>query len=238
MEADIAWKPYYEPPTAPFSGQRSEGRAKLGRAVGKQLDLAAGAWRLCSDAGRPVQLYCRDNFLSREECAGLVQQIDAGCYPSTLYEQEKYAGIRTSQSCNLNVYDPLVAAVEARIARFLGIDHGFGEPLQGQRYEVGQCFQDHVDFFYVDQPYWEDYASHGGQRTWTAMIYLSDVGSGGSTGFPLLDIEIAPTPGRILIWNNMAVDGSPNGWVLHSGKPVNAGTKYIVTKWYRERQFT
>jgi prolyl 4-hydroxylase len=35
----------------------------------------------------------------------------------------------------------------------------------------------------------------------------------------------------------MALDGSPNGWVLHSGQPVEKGTKYIVTKWYRERPF-
>jgi prolyl 4-hydroxylase len=112
-----------------------------------------------------------------------------------------------------------------------------GEPLQGQRYEVGQCFKDHVDFFYVDQPYWPEYASHGGQRTWTAMIYLSDAVKAGGTAFPLLDREIEPKLGRILIWNNMALDGSPNGWVLHSGQPVDAGIKYIVTKWYRERPF-
>jgi prolyl 4-hydroxylase len=35
----------------------------------------------------------------------------------------------------------------------------------------------------------------------------------------------------------MALDGSPNPWTLHEGMPVDRGTKYIVTKWYRERQF-
>jgi prolyl 4-hydroxylase len=237
MPSDAEWKPYYEPPNAPFSEQRSPVRAQLGASVGDKLNSTSGVWRLCPGAGRAVQFYLRDNFLSAEECRGLVEQIDAGCYPSTLFEQEKYAGIRTSQSCNLNVYDPLVAEVDSRIADLLGINRALGEPLQGQRYEVTQCFQDHVDFFYVDQPYWEEYASHGGQRTWTAMIYLSQVARGGGTRFSLLDVEIEPKIGRILVWNNMAEDGSPNGWVLHSGQPVDDGVKYIVTKWYRERPF-
>jgi len=237
MASETTWKPYYEPPTAPFSQQRSEVRGELSRTVGAKLDSTVGVWRLCTDPERPVQMYHVDNFLTAQECRDLNELIDAGCYPSTLYEQEKYEGVRTSQSCNLNVYDPFVASIEKRIADLLGIDPAWGEPLQGQRYQVGQCFQDHVDFFYMDQPYWEEYSSHGGQRTWTAMIYLSEVESGGGTGFGFLGMEIAPKIGRILIWNNMTDDGSPNGWVLHSGQPVGEGVKYIVTKWYRERPF-
>jgi prolyl 4-hydroxylase len=41
----------------------------------------------------------------------------------------------------------------------------------------------------------------------------------------------------MVIWNNMALDGSPNPWTTHEGQPVEAGMKYIVTKWYRERTF-
>jgi prolyl 4-hydroxylase len=69
------------------------------------------------------------------------------------------------------------------------------------------------------------------------MIYLNEVEAGGSTRFKLLDFQVEPKLGRILIWNNMALDGSPNPWTLHEGMPVEAGTKYIVTKWHRERQF-
>jgi prolyl 4-hydroxylase len=237
MSSEPTWKPYYEPPTMPFSQQRSKERAELGRRVGERLDSTAGVWRFPSDSERPVQLYVRENFLSADECRGLTAQIDSSCYPSTLFEQEKYAGVRTSQSCNLNVYDTLVAEVDRRIAGLLGIDPAWGEPLQGQRYQVGECFKDHVDFFYPDQPYWAEYAAHGGQRTWTAMIYLAGPVRGGRTRFGLLGFEVEPKLGLILIWNNMADDGSPNGWVLHSGQPVDEGVKYIVTKWYRERPF-
>ena len=54
-----------------------------------------------------------------------------------------------------------------------------GEPLQGQRYQQGQRFREHADFFYIDQPYWAEYEPHGGQRTWTAMIYLNEPGGRG-----------------------------------------------------------
>ena len=230
--------PFYEPPTIPFAQQRSELRAEVGRRVSENLDCIPGAWRLGSSRERPVQLYIRENFLTAEECRQLCERIDSGLYPSPLYEKEKYEGVRTSHSCNLNVYDPVVADVETRIADMLGIDRSWGEPLQGQRYEAGQCFKEHADFFYVDQPYWAEYEPHGGQRTWTAMIYLNAPAKGGATGFKYLDLTVHPRPGRILIWNNMAADGSPNPWTTHEGQAVEEGTKYIVTKWYRERTFS
>ena len=237
MAATSEWKPYYESEAVPFAYQRSPERAALSASVSGRLDSAQGVERLESPPGRPIQLYLRDEFLNVEECRGLAERIDAGCYPSKLFEQEKYKGARTSRSCNLDARDSLVAEVDSRIAHLLGIDRAFGEPLQGQRYKAGQQFKGHVDFFYVDQPYWPEYSSHGGQRTWTAMIYLASPQRGGGTGFSLLDIEIEPKLGRLLVWNNMAPDGSPNPWTLHSGEPVAKGAKYIVTKWYRERPF-
>ncbi len=228
---------YYDPPTIPFAKQRSKLRAAVGDRVGTRLNSTPRIWRLSCSPDRRVQLFIQDQFLSSEECRLLCEKIDAGCYPSPLYEKEKYEGVRTSQSCNLDVYDPFVADVETRIADLLAIDRSWGEPLQGQKYAVGQCFKQHADFFYVDQPYWAEYEPHGGQRTWTAMIYLNEPGAGGATGFAYLDMQVEPRLGRILIWNNMAEDGSPNPWTTHEGQPVEDGVKYIVTKWYRERPF-
>lgn len=227
---------YYEPPT-PFSQQRSDLRAGVSRRIGDHLDGSARLWRLCTDPRQPIQLYVRDEFLDAEICRQMCSKIDEGSYPSPLYDKDKYEGVRTSYSCNLNAYDPLIVDVDQRIADLVGMDKVHGEPLQGQRYEEGQRFREHADFFYIDEPYWTEYEPHGGQRTWTAMIYLNEPEAGGSTRFKLLDFQVEPKLGRILIWNNMALDGSPNPWTLHEGMPVDQGTKYIVTKWYRERQF-
>jgi len=234
--ADAEPQPFYEP-SIPFAQQRSDLRAGTGRRIGENLDARAGLWRFCSSLKQPIQLYVGDGFLNAETCLEMCAKIDGGSYPSPLYEKDKHADVRTSYSCNLNVYDPLIAAVEMRIAELLGIERAWGEPLQGQRYQEGQRFREHADFFYIDQPYWPEYEPHGGQRTWTAMIYLNEPEAGGATRFKLLDLNVEPKLGRILIWNNMALDGSPNPWTLHEGMAVETGTKYIVTKWYRERQF-
>jgi prolyl 4-hydroxylase len=234
--ADVEPPPYYEPPT-PFSQQQSDLRAGIGRRIAEKLDQTPHLWRLCSSAKQPIQLYVGDDFLDAETCRQMCQKIDEGSYPSPLYNKEKHEDVRTSYSCNLNAYDPLIVEVDRRVAELLGMDKALGEPLQGQRYQESQRFREHADFFYIDEPYWAEYEPHGGQRTWTAMIYLNEPEAGGATRFKLLDFQVEPKLGRILIWNNMALDGSPSPWTLHEGMPVESGTKYIVTKWYRERQF-
>jgi prolyl 4-hydroxylase len=227
--------PYAEP-SIPFSQQRSESRAELGRTISARLESTPGIQIVPVNPERPAQMYGIANFLDAEECAQLMERIDSNSFPSTLFEgsEENY---RTSQSCNLNIYDPVIAKVERRIADLLGIDPAFGEPLQGQRYQPGNFYKAHADFFYIDQPYWPETDRHGGQRTWTAMIYLNQPERGGGTAFTLLNFEVIPRAGWMLIWNNMAEDGSPNSWTMHAGQPVEEGTKYIVTKWYRERRF-
>ena len=235
--ADVEPPPYYVPPT-PFEQQRSDLRAGVGYRIGATLDATPRLWRLCSGAKQPIQLYVMDDFLDAETCRRMCVKIDEGSYPSPLYEKEKHDDVRTSYSCNLNAYDPLIVEVDNRIYGLLGIDRIHGEPLQGQRYQEGQRFREHADFFYIDEPYWAEYEPHGGQRTWTAMIYLNEPTEGGATGFTYLDLDVEPRLGRILIWNNMALDGSPNPWTQHEGQPVGDGVKYVVTKWYRERPFT
>jgi prolyl 4-hydroxylase len=39
----------------------------------------------------------------------------------------------------------------------------------------------------------------------------------------------------MLCWTNIDAEGKPNPYTVHQGKPVIAGTKYIITKWFRER---
>ena len=120
------------------------------------------------------------------------------------------------------------------IAALLGLDPAHGETMQGQRYAPGQQFLAHHDYFHEGESYWSRVKDHGGQRTWTAMIYLNDVEEGGATWFPQAGIRVAPQRGLLLAWNNMRADGSPNPMTLHEGMPVVEGVKYIITKWFRE----
>ena len=184
-----------------------------------------------------LQLYIYQGFLSTQECATLMKKIDTNAVPSTLYKGTEQAGFRTSYSCHLDRWDPFIAKVEARMTEVLGIDNSFAETMQGQRYQVGQEFKAHHDFFHLSQSYWDQEGPAGGQRTWTAMIFLNEPEEGGTTEFPHLQIGVRPQTGMMLIWNNVNLDGTLNYKSLHTGTPVVKGVKHIITKWYRQNNW-
>jgi prolyl 4-hydroxylase len=182
-----------------------------------------------------LELFQCRNFLDADECAGLIEQIDARRRPSEIADDIGVANFRTSETCDFDWRDPLVAQVDARIGALLGLDLAKSEPIQGQRYAPGQEFKPHTDAF---EPGGVDYYLHcadTGQRTWTTMIYLNEPEEGGATRFKLIAKSIAPETGKLLAWNNLLPDGRPNPATLHQGMRVRRGTKYILTKWFREQ---
>jgi len=210
--------------------------ARIGREVGDRLDANPRVQRVSfDDISTPMQVYVYQDFLSPAECRDIVCMIDADAIPSELYHSGKDAesDFRTSYSCNLDRWHPDVLRVDDRLCGLTGIDPRHGETLQGQRYTKGQQFKPHHDFFHIDQPYWKKERKAGGQRSWTGMVFLNEPKGGGETGFPQLSFKMMPRTGMLLIWNNMGLEGKPNLNLLHSGNPVTAGTKYIVTKWFR-----
>jgi prolyl 4-hydroxylase len=175
------------------------------------------------------------DFLTPDECRSVIELIDKDRVPSGLLSPSGDPEFRTSESCNLRVEDPINQKVEKKINALTGIQPAHGETIQGQRYAVGQQFKPHHDFFHTNQPYWPEQERQGGQRTWTAMIFLNQPGAGGQTYFPKANVRVTPRTGNLLLWNNMDEYGQPNGYSLHTGLPVEEGIKYIITKWYRER---
>ena len=224
-------------PLAPrsFSSQASPARAAIGASVRARLAATPGVARIPKDR---LEAYVVPHFLSAQECEGLMRLIDRGKVPSGLLAPSADPDFRTSESCNLSPLDPIVGRLEARINALVGIEARFGETVQGQRYAVGQQFKPHHDFFHVDQPYWREQEPRGGQRTWTVMAFLNQPEAGGQTAFPNAGLRITPARAHLLIWNNLDEDGAPNDYSLHQGMPVEAGVKYVLTKWYRERPWT
>ena len=182
-----------------------------------------------------LDLFVRRDFLGPADCAALIKQIDADRQPSKILADSPDPEFRTSETCNLSPKAPLTRRIEARITGLMGIDPEHGETIQGQRYAPGQQFKAHHDFFYTSEAYWEEMDKVGGQRTWTVMIFLNTPEAGGQTFFPKAKVKITPRAGNLLTWNNLDPYGEPNEQSLHQGCPVEAGVKYIITKWYRER---
>ena len=213
-------------------GKPSPARARFGADTAARLDAHPNMKRVKSDG---VQAYHHPDFVTAAERTQLIRLIDANRRPSTLLSASNDPNFRTSESCDMDRFSPLVQPIDERIAELLGIDLPNGETMQGQRYAPGQQFRAHHDYFREDQPYWQQMELEGGQRTWTAMIFLSPVEEGGATWFPQAGIKVPPRKGMLLTWNNMEPDGSPNPLTLHEGMAVTKGVKYIITKWFRER---
>lgn len=210
----------------------SQALARLGAKVRARLAANAEIYRVPAEG---IELFALGGFLADEECGELCAMIDAIAQPSGLHELDYASGYRTSYSGDLDPHGPLVAGISRRIDALLGIDPTFGEPVQGQRYLPGQQFKPHNDWFYTSEGYWPQEEARGGQRSWTAMAYLNDVEAGGATAFVAAGIQIEPKRGGLVVWNNALPDGRPNEGTLHAGMPVERGSKYIITKWYRSR---
>ena len=184
-----------------------------------------------------LTLFLRRGFLSPDLCAAIIERIDAGRRPSTISDDIGVADFRTSETCDLDRADPVVDEVEQAICALTGLDGRFGEPIQGQRYAVGQEFRAHTDYF---EPTGVDYLRYchvAGNRTWTVMVYLNEPEAGGATRFKTIDKIIQPETGKLVAWNNRRADGTPNPATIHHGMKVRAGVKYVITKWFREREW-
>ena len=200
--------------------------------VASRLTSAVGIQRVPT---KELELFILRGFLRDDECAAFCSLIDQQRRPSTIADDQGLADFRTSETCDLDARHPLVADVQAQLSELIGIPASHGEPIQGQRYAPGQEFRPHTDTF---NPGGADYYLHcadGGQRSWTAMIYLNRPDDGGATRFKAIGKTIQPETGKLLAWNNLLADGSPNPATLHQGMKVRRGTKYILTQWYRER---
>ncbi len=174
-------------------------------------------------------------FLPPDLCERLIELIDKDRRPSTIADANGDDYFRTSETCDLDTNEPAVRDLDDMLFGLNGIDPAYGEPVQGQRYAVGQEFKAHTDYFEPQGPDYEKFCKVAGNRTWTFMIYLNDVEAGGGTRFKVIGKTFQPEKGKLVCWNNRREDDSCNAATLHHGMKVRSGVKYVITKWYREK---
>ncbi|WP_422358287.1 prolyl hydroxylase family protein [Qipengyuania flava] len=205
----------------------SSGESSSARLLERQ-----GMQRLPSNKAELLQLRA---FVTPDLAARLIELIEQDRRPSTLADAGDDRYFRTSETCDLDAAEPAVRSLEEQLFALNGIDPAHGEPLQGQRYDVGQEFKPHCDYFNPGGADWNRYCSVAGQRTWTFMIYLNEVEAGGATRFKALGKTFQPEVGKLLCWNNRRPDQRENPNTIHHGMKVRRGRKYVITKWYREK---
>lgn len=222
-----------KPDTYPEHADRPKLKA-LGAGVRTRLAANPKVYKVPVEG---LELFAVGDFLTAAECARIVEMIDACARPSTVFDLDYSSGYRTSFSGDVDPHDSLVKTIGRRIDDLLGIEPGFGEAIQGQRYRPGQEFKPHHDWFHFGTSYWDTEMKRGGQRCFTTMVFLNEVEAGGTTAFTEVGIALEPKPGVLVIWNNADADGNPNWKTMHAGTPVEAGVKYVITRWYRTRSW-
>ena len=203
-----------------------------------------------------LEIYEIENFLTKEECLEIINLINNSKLndSSTINANDtlnyKVNDYRTSKTCYFNDdkdNNDFMKEIESRICKTIGINNRFAEPIQGQKYTIGQEFKIHTDYF--DPAVLESNKSIRGQRTWTFMIYLNDHDdsglngndslNGGYTSFPYAHISKKPQTGSALIWYNLNSNKKykkENIFSSHCGLPIIKGEKYVLTKWFKDQE--
>ncbi len=130
---------------------------------------------------------------------------------------------------------PLIQRIEQRIAQLLAWPVKWGEGLQVLHYRPGAEYKPHHDYFDPAHSGTEAVLRRGGQRVGTLVMYLNTPERGGATTFPDVALDVAAIKGNAVFFSY----DKPhvNTRTLHGGAPVIAGTKWVATKWLREREF-
>jgi len=181
-----------------------------------------------------LELYTLEDFLSRQECERIIALIGHHLQPSILSYVSDDKSFRTSKTAELcHLRSPVALNLDVKICKTLGIRTEYSEGIQAQRYDVGEQFKPHWDYYEPGSELYNRYAGVRGNRTWTFMVYLNEGMAGGGTRFTEIDLTVTPRLGMALLWNNLGPDGSPNPATMHCGEPVTSGFKVIITKWFR-----
>lgn len=182
------------------------------------------------------------NVLGDDECDELLAYSEVRLQRSPVVSEvdgktEVHAH-RTSRGAMFNRGESaLIERIEARLAALTAWPAERGEGLQVLRYEHGDEYRPHYDWFNPDLPGPRKHLERGGQRVATIITYLSDVEAGGATSFPNIGLEIQPRKGCAIFFANTDTWGVLDQQTLHAGEPVVRGVKYIATKWLREREY-
>jgi len=176
-------------------------------------------------------------LLTDKECDYIISLIEKQNQKSMVAAGGKniIENTRTSSTSNLNHSDKKVAEIHKRIADIVKKDTSYGEHLQGQKYEPGQYFKPHYDWFQGDA--YKLHCLASGNRTHTLMVYLNDDFEGGGTDFPELNFTAKPEKGKAIMWTHLKKDGTGDTDGMHEGMTVTKGTKYIITSWWRENKW-
>ena len=173
-----------------------------------------------------------ERLFTAAECDYLRQLVDKDYEPSVVNDalgRPMRDPIRTSDGATIHwmIEDPAVHALNRRLAVVSETSYGQGEATLILRYKGAQEYRPHFDFV----------RSEANQRFKTVLVYLNHDYEGGDTCFPEVGLKIKGRKGDALIFTSALPDRSVDPLSKHAGLPVTRGTKFLCTKWIREKRW-
>lgn len=176
-----------------------------------------------------------DGFAEPAECDAAIRAAGGGLTRAPVLDGPAEARTNTRATID-HRKDGWLNGLCLKVANLLRLSAAHAEPMNVLNYQPGEQFHPHSDGFDLDDPAAADELAHGGQRVFSAIVYLNEVTAGGATAFPAMEMEVAPAPGRLLVFANCWA-GSRDlcSHAVHAGTPVTEGEKWAATLWWRER---
>lgn len=162
-----------------------------------------------------------ENFLTEEECMQVIG-IGESRYLNLAKTAGGSVGYRKARMAWLDIDHPLINRIREEVSRLSELPTENQETFHFIRYGIGGEYKPHLDEY---------------NRQKTALIYLNEGFVGGETFFPKINRVIKPKTGKLVIWENQDKTGEVIQDSLHSGLPIEFGTKYISVIWIRKEKF-
>ena len=144
---------------------------------------------------------------------------------------------RTNTAATFNLLDTDFVSIltQLRIAKCIDMPMRHLEPIAVLHYAEGEEITEHFDFVDPEVPNYQDEIAHRGQRVITFLVYLNEDYSGGETLFPELGVSHKGSTGEGMFFVNALADGSSDIRTLHAGRPPEAGEKWVISQFVRNR---
>ena len=147
--------------------------------------------------------------------------------------------VRTARTCAFGPQerDLVLAVLQERAARLLGVPIACHEPPNAICYDPGQEYRLHADFIEPSIPQFQPELQMLGQRVATVVTYLNEDFEGAETSFPDLGIQFRGAPGDAIYFANVLPNGSPDYNTAHCALPPASGRKWVLSQWIRAKPF-
>ena len=183
-----------------------------------------------------------DKLMTAEECEYVIgiamPQLHASMVTNPATGQGMRVAERSSSTASLApLYQDLVLhCINLRLAAAAKLPYENGEMLSILRYEPGQEYTPHFDFLGSKNDPAAQFET-AGQRVRTLLVYLNTDYDGGETEFLSHRLKVKGNVGDGVLFHNVDAAGNPDLSSRHAGLPVTQGTKWLASKWFRERAY-